>query len=352
MFGVNSRLTKFAFAKFGTNSWGVAASVTLGLYFKSDGNVQFDPAIVNDEAFGQTFLGTTETGDVKAPDLTLEQQMRYDDKSYVLQALAMGSPAAVTIATSVAGQVTSWQHIIDLAGVIDGLGATFATDKVLFVEELTSAKIHGFGFKNGTGGVMDMPFKVMVSKPTIQSSVNINSTLAGITYPALGNRAFRKHGTFRMNLATGGSLTSTDVVKVEAIEFTFDRPQDTPQVFGQDYIDEPSDNNFPVLQMQVTYPRMNTVSANSLYAALRDATAMKADITFLGAFINSTDQYKQLYQFPSLQLSDYQDGLTGGQQVRPKATFMAKLAATSPSGMPFVNPFRLTRVMTNSVVAF
>lgn len=352
MFGVNPRSTKFGFAKFGLNSWGVGASVTIGMYFKSDGNLQFDPAIVNDEAFGQTFLGTTETGDVKAPEITLEQQARYDDKSYLLQALAMGSPAAVTISTSAAGQVTSWLHTIDLAAVIDGLGGTFATDKVLFVEELTSAKIHGFTLKNGTGGVMDMAFKVMGSKPTIQSSININSTLAGITFPALGNRLFKKHGTFRMNLNTAGALGAADAVKAEAIDFTFDRPQDTPQPFGQDYIDEPSDNNFPVLQISVTYPRMNTPSANSLYAGLRDATAFKADLTFLGQFINSTDQYKQLYQWPSLQLSNYEDQLIGGQQVRPKATFMAKLAATSPTGMAFVNPFRLTRVMTQSVVAF
>jgi hypothetical protein len=41
----------------------------------------------------------------------------------------------------VAGQVTSWLHIIDLAPSIDGLGVTGAFDKKLYVDELTSAKI-------------------------------------------------------------------------------------------------------------------------------------------------------------------------------------------------------------------
>lgn len=352
MSGINARQTKIAFAKFGTNSWGVAASVTNGVYFSSDGGLKFEPAIITDEAFGQTFEGTTEVGDVKAPTPTWEQQGRYDDKSYILQALAMGSPNVPTISTSASGQVTSWQHVVDLSDVIDGLGATFAIDKVLYTEEVTSVKVHGFNLKNGTGGIMNMGFKVTGSKPTIQSSVNINSTLAGATFPALSNRVFRKHGTFRVNLQSAGALGTSDAMKIEALEFDFDRPQDEPQVFGQDYIDEPSDNNFPTFTITVTAPRMNTVSANSLYASLRDATALKADATFKGGYINSTDQYQHLYQWPNLQVTSGEFLLTGGQQVRPKITFKAKLATSSPTGMPFVRPFRMTRTQTNSLIAF
>ncbi len=352
MSGVNARQTKFAFAKFGSNSWGVPASVTKGLYFESDGGLKFEPAIIVDDAFGQTFEGTTEVGDVKAPALTWQQQARYDDYSYILQALAMGSPNAVTISTSAVGQVTSWQHIVDLSDVIDGLGITGAIDKVLYTEELTSAKVHGFSLKSGNGGIMNMGYMVLGSKPTIQSSVNINSTVAGAVFPPLGNRVFRKQGVFRLNVQSAGALGASDAVKIEDFDFSFDRPQDTPQVFGQDFIDEPSDNNFPTFKLSVTYPRMNTVSANSLYASLRDATALKGDMTFLGAYINSTDQYKQLYQWPNLQVESFEDMLQNGQQVRPKVTFSAKLAVTSPTGMPFVRPMRMTRVQTNSLIAF
>ncbi len=42
MSGVTGREVKgLAFAKFGTNSWGVAASVTKGTYFQSDGGMTF-----------------------------------------------------------------------------------------------------------------------------------------------------------------------------------------------------------------------------------------------------------------------------------------------------------------------
>ena len=42
----------------------------------------------------------------------------------------------------------------------------------------------------------------------------------------------------------------------------------------------------------------------------------------------------------------------GPKQIKPEATFTAKLAASSPAGMAFVNPFRLTLTMTNSLIAY
>src|SRR5689334_8287973 len=137
MSGFTGREARMAFAKFAANSWGVAASVTKGAYFQSDGGLTFQPQRVNDDAFGQAFLGDGDLGDVNAPDLTLTGRDRYGDYGYVFEGLAMGSPAAVTISTSANLQTTSWKHVIDLAPSIDGLGLTLAIDKVLFVDELT-----------------------------------------------------------------------------------------------------------------------------------------------------------------------------------------------------------------------
>jgi hypothetical protein len=125
---------------------------------------------------------------------------------YVLEALSMGSPAAVTISTSAAGQVTSWQHIIDLAPSIDGLGATFAMDQKLYVTEVTSGKIYGFSETLGEGGVVEQTFRVLGVAPTDISSININSTVYGASFPALGGKIFRNQGTFRLNAQGGGSL--------------------------------------------------------------------------------------------------------------------------------------------------
>ena len=174
----------------------------------------------------------------------------------------------------------------------------------------------------------------------------------GAIFPGLDNRVFRKHGVFRMNKQSASGLAASDAVPIESFSHEFERPQDAPHVFGQDFVYEPADNGFPTVKVMVTYPRMNTVSANSLHQALRDDPQWKADITFSGAFINSTDQYSEKYQYPALELDEWSAPLTSAQQVKPSATFSAKLAASSPTGMAFVNPFRLTRIMVNSLGAF
>lgn len=354
MSGVTGREAKFAFAKFATNSWGVATTVTKGHYFTSTGGLRLAPTRINDEAMGQPFLKDGDLGDVEAVDIDLTGRSRYDDYGYIFDALAMGSPTAPTIATSVSGQVTSYQHVIDLADSIDGLGLTGAFSKVLFVDELTSAKVYGFSEKVGDGGVMDRTYKLMGSKPTNISSVNFAATMAAASYPALGNRVLRLQGTFRMNAQAAASLVAANTIKVTDLELAFERPQDAPHVFGQDYIDEPADNGFPMVKLTVKYPRMNTISANSLYASLRGAdTKWKGDLKYLGAFINSTDRYMRYYEFPQLEL-DETNGfpIDGATQIKPEAKFTAKMAATSPANMPVVRPFRLTLINAQSAGAF
>jgi len=353
MAGQTGRAFKMAFAKHGTNSWGASASVTKGVYFESDAGMQLKPAMVTDNAFNQAFVGPADPGLVEAPTLNFVGRDRYDDYQYILEALAMGSPAAVTM-NSAAGQVTSWTHQFDLADSIDGLGATFAIDKNLYVDELTSAKVHGFEETQADNGAMTQTFKIIGSKPTNISSVNINSTVGGATFPALTNRIVQQQGVFRMNAHTAGALGATDAIRAESIKLTFTRPQDAPHVYGQDFVDEPADNGWPEASIEIQYPRMNTPSANSLYAGLRSATAFKADWTFTGPLINSTEAFKKLYQFPYIQLMDdgFQANTTGAQQVKPVAKFACRLATTSPTGMAFVRPIRITRIMTQSVVAF
>jgi hypothetical protein len=354
MAGVTGREIRAAFVKFATNSWGVAASVTRGIHFTSDGGARFAPQRVNDDAFGQHFLGRGDFGDTSAQDVTLTKRDRYADYQYIWEALAMGSPAAVTLSNSATGQTASWKHVTDLAPSIDGLGVTLAFDKVQFVDEMPSAKVYGFSKTVGDSGVMDTAFRVMGATMTDISSTNTRSTVNGALYPALDNRVFRKQGTFRMNPQSAGSLAATNAIALEGFSFEFDRPQDAPNVTGQDYIFEPGDNGFPNIRLTLNFPRMNTVSANSLYAALRADTVFKADLEFLGSYINSTDRYTEKVEWPALELDT--DGFTapasGATQVKPVAIFVAKTAATSPNGMAFVNPFRMTRITTQSLVAF
>jgi hypothetical protein len=75
------------------NSWGVAASVTKGTRFSGDGGLKLQPTFVEDRSFGETTLGPADVGDIAPVDITLGGQARYEDNHYILEALAMGSPA-------------------------------------------------------------------------------------------------------------------------------------------------------------------------------------------------------------------------------------------------------------------
>lgn len=354
MAGVTGRTAAIAFAKFATNSWGVAASVTKGAHFDSDGGMTPQPIYVEDESMNQGFRRRGEVGDFTAPDVTFTGRARYEDHHYILEACAMGSPVAPTVVSSqAANSLVAYQHILDLSPAINGLGVTVAIDKVRFVDELTSAKVYGFSMSFGDGGVLTQAFRLMGSKPTHISSINTRSTVHGASFPDFGNRVFRKHGVLRLNAQAGGSLVAGDEVKIETFDFEFSRPQDAPFVTGQDYIHEPGDNGFPDPSFRVTFPRMTTPAANSLYGHLTTAAQLKGDFTFSGAFINSTTRASVLYQFPALEVQEWAAPLSGAAQVKPTATFRLKEVATAPTGMTGVTrPFRVTRIMMNSAAAF
>jgi hypothetical protein len=353
--GVTGRTVKQAFALLGLNSWGVAASVTRGVYFQSDAGIVHQPEIVEDQAFGQAFIGTTERGNTQPVETTLTGQSRYDDSLYQWEASFMGSPAAVTIATSASGQTTSWQHIIDLADDTSGRGLTFAEDLGLYVKEMTSAKVIGMVEDVAAGSsVSQISYTLLGNDATVTSSVNINSTVHGATFPAVGNRLLKKQGTFRMNLQSAGSLVAADAVRnIDGIRFEYTRGQDRSHELGSATLIIPESNAFPTGTLQLTFARCTTVSANSIRALLPLGTQLKADWTFAGAYINSTDQYTKRYQFPCLEVVSLDDTVSGPDQVKPRVTLNLYKPSAAPTGMTGITqPFRLTRIMTNSLVAF
>lgn len=348
--GLTGRESAIAFVK--ASSWGTAVAVTKGVYFQSTGGLKLESQRVNDEAFGQAFYGTGDLGDVTAPDLEWVGRSRYDDHTFILDALAMGSPAAAVISDSTSGQTASYLHVIDLAVDTDGLVACAAIDKEQYVDELTSFKVYGLMEANGDAGVMDKTYKVMGSKPTDISSTNTRSTVHGASFTSLSNRVFRKQGTFRLNAQGATGLVAGDAVTVEEWSLEFERPQDAPFVFGQDYVYEPANNGFPTVKLTFRYPRFGTLAA-SMRASRRNNAVWKGDMTFLGANINSTDQYQRLYEFPYLEVDDLDENLEGANQLKAQVTMTAKLAASAPTSMPGVTkPFRLTLINTHDTEAF
>jgi hypothetical protein len=355
---VTGRNSRASFGIYGTNSWGVATSALNALHVTSDAGMTLSPQFSENETFNQGFYRNASIGDITAPDLTVQMDSRYEDYAYMLEACAMGSPATPVVISSTGGN--AYRHVIDLAPSVSGRGITFAVEYggasfAPFIQELTSARVYGFAEAVGSAGVIQESFRLLGSKPTITSSVNFNSTMASAAVPDFGNKVFRKAGVFRLNAqAAAVSLTAADAVQIEDASFEFTRVNDAPNVFGQDYIIEPADNGFPTVSLSVTFPRMNTVSANSMYTLLQAGGAWKGDLTYTGAAVYTGGaSYTKQYQFPYLEPQEITLNLAGANQVKPTVRFIAKEVATAPTGMTGVTrPFRLTRVMANSLIAF
>lgn len=344
---VTGREVKAAFAR--CNTWGTPASVTRQCLISGTDGWDSQPQVVTDESINQDFLQAGEVGDFTPPTPTLQFVSRFEDID-TLFAACHGSAAAPTVVSSVAANsLVAYQHIVTLATELQQF-FTFAADVSNYIVEIPSLKLTGYTFKVGENGRMMVEFSTTGARSNYDSTVNTNSTVSGAATASLGNRMFRKNGTWRMNLQTAGALGASDAIGiVKEITLGTTRPVAGEDfVFGQDYIIEPDDDGFPEFPVQVTYARMNTISASSLANALQTAKSFKADWSFLGPYINSTTQRQMKWEMPALQLTSFKAVVTGPNQVRPEATFMARSAASSVAGMAFIQAMKLTIVNANS----
>jgi hypothetical protein len=346
---VTGRELRAAFGR-GT-AWGTPVSVTRQILIASTDGMDAMPQIVDDEVIGHAFLQAGEVGDYTPPTPALGMVARYEDIDTWFAA-AVGSPANPTAVSSqgAATSLVAYQHVVDMSPELTAFFTLAVDFPGHYVQEIPSLKVHGYSLRVGENGRMMVEFQTVGNKTTYDSTTNTNSTVHGARAAGLGNRLFRKNGTLRMNPQSAGALANTDIVSLaREIAFNGAEPVSSDDfVFGLDYVIEPDNNGFPEFSVEVTYARMTSQSANSLAVGLAVARVFKADWNFLGPYINSATQRQLKWEFPALQLRSFRAVASGPDQVRPQATFHAKLAATSPTGMAFVNPYRMTVVNMNS----
>jgi hypothetical protein len=334
-------------------TWGTANSVTRQILLTDTSGLDANISMIDDETFNQTFLGSAETGDQNPISQELTLQMRFEDVDSWI-AHAMGSAAAPAVVSSqAANSLVAYSHAVTLATELTSF-ITLAVDMGgQYVLEVPSAKVKGYTIRVGENGRMMMSFGITGAKTNYTSARNTATTLSVARAAGTGNRALRKNSRFRMNVvAANNSLTTASDEQTIVREITFNTMRSMAEddfVFNQDYIIEPEENGFPEFALDLTFARMNTVSANSLATAYQANTDFKADWYFVGPYINSTTQRSMLFEFPDLQLYSFRAPVTGADQVRPQATFRAKRAAVAPIGMSGLTlPFRLTIVNANS----
>jgi hypothetical protein len=344
--GVTGADVKAAFAV--SNTWGTPASVTAQVLLTTTEGLDGMPTLVDDDAFNQSFLGEGESGDYPALTPELGMQLRYEGAAPKFIAYAMGSAAAPSSVSSGPNSITAYSHLLTMAASLTKY-LTLAIDETEYVLEVPSLKIRGYSLKVGENGRMMITFPAVGAKPSYASTVNTNSTVGGATAASLLNRAYRRQGVFRMNLQSAGSLAASDAnAYVTDITMGAQTPLTTDDfVFGQDYIIEPTFSGFAEFPLDITFAQMNTTTANSLVIAAQTAKVFKADLTFTGAYINSTTPRSITFEWPALQIVDFKAPVTGHNAVKPVVSFRAKQASAAPTGMAFTTP-RCTIVNTNS----
>lgn len=348
--GVTGRKTRFGWAR--SNTWGTAASVTRQVLLSNSEGIDSAPTLVFDEAFSQDFIGVGEVGDRNPPTPELQAVMRYEQLDSFL-AMACGSVAAPAVVSSTAANsLVAYRHVIDLAPELTHY-ATLAADLSQYVAEIPSAKIRGFTLSFGDNGRLNVSFPTVGNRTVYDSAVNTRSTVWGAAQALPQHMVQRGQGRVRINLQSAGSLTASNVIgDMKDFTFTYARPlaQDD-HVIGSDSIIEPDDDGLLEATMAVNYPRMHTLSSNSMVVAANNGDVFKMDIFFQGAFINSTTRRSLLIEMPAVQIdgASLKAAVTGHQQIRPSLTFLPKRAASAPTGMTGITaPFRVTVVNANS----
>ena len=355
MAGINGRDVKVAYAR--SNTWGTAASVTTQMNLRTLEGFDAKPGIVTDESFNQTFIGEGEIGDYAPTNVELAMDLRYQGAGPVLIAAAMGSAAAPAVVSSVAANsLVAYAHVLTLATDLtkfftvaaDFGGSGAGTHYVL---EVPTLKPRGFTLSVGDNGKMQISVPATGAKTIYNSAVNTNSTVNGAAAEALSNRVFRRQGVYRLNLQSAGSLTTaTDAQNVSQVNLTYQRPLAEDQVFGQNYIIEPDDDGWAEFTGELVFPRMTSANANSLVVAWPNGTHLKMDLTFSGAYINSTTTYGLLMQMPAVQITEWTTPVTGHNLLRPTAKFALRKAMTAPTGMTGItDPLKITFTNMNSL---
>lgn len=346
--GITGRQINAAFAR--SNTWGVPASVTQQILIQSTAGLDNQPALIDDPAFTQDYLGTPEMGDVPPLTPTIPMQLRFEQGCDVWIAGAMGSAAApVVVSSQAAASLVAYSHVLTLHSPDHFF--TLATDHVQYVQEVRTMKLRGFTIKVGANGAMTIDFPVVADKAVYDSTTNTNSTIGAATISTPGNRSLRRLVDVRMNVASAGSLAAADALSVaREFQLTYSVPLASGDYgFNTDTIMEAADDGIADFELQVTHARMNTVSANSLVAAFPAGTAFKADLTFLGTYINSTTRRSLVVEMPALFISKFEAPVTGHGQVRPIVTFKGRLADAAPTGMAGLTyPMRVTIVNARS----
>lgn len=349
---VSPRSSKVGINLATSGSWGTATAIGAGdgVWVTDDLKATLAMQIDEDDSAGQDFIGSMQVANHEPVKAEVPTLLHYNDAfQNVLWALALGTGG--TVPTQI-GTTTAYTNTFEPATNKTGLHATIVRDKVQFISEIPSAKCTGFEISFGDNGRGEVVWMFTGTKEVIDSAINTSTQVSALTFPTQGLRAFFKQLVFRVNVQSAGALATTDAVNITDLTFKYEQELDEHFIGGQDYIIEPEDNAYPVIELEATCARLDGVSDNFI-GWHRDNTSLKGDITATGPTLAGTN-YILLFEFPNLIVAEAPVEFKGGaENVQPEVVFRAYKAAAAPTGMTGITkPFRLTTTGVSSTDPF
>lgn len=355
--GVNARAAKVGINIATSGSWGTGSAVATavgagdGQYVRDDLGIQLKQVILEDDTQAQHFIGSAQLSRTEAIEAMVPLYLHYNDVFLnPLWALAFGTGG--TSPTQL-GASTAYTNTFEPATNKTGLYATIVRDKVQHVSEVPGAKFIGFTLRSGENGRLEVDFRFIGDTEKSDSTINTATQINALTFPTLGLRAYMADLVMRVNAQAGGALGASDAIKITEIAVDFTQPLDMKHVGGQRVLIEPEENEMPACTIDVTFARYDAAS-HAFFAAHRDVSRYKADITITGAIITGATSYALLFQFPNLYVPEYAAPIPGSAaQVEPTAKFKALSTTAAPTGMTGVTkPLRLVTTGTATANPF
>lgn len=320
--------------------WGtaVALGVNDGIYVLSE-SIEGAPEVLFDESLGNAFNKCADLGNISV-ESELEAMIKYEGLllPFALCLGTAGLPALIT---------NAYKHVLKCADNIDGLFATYASDKSLKVHELPSVKVSSFSIEAEAGDYLKVTFSLVANIIKDDSLINTSVSMGSVTYRMkCGNIVFN-NGTILLKDFDGSAPTDpTDKVLLNSFSLEFTRNIEGDYVAnGTREILEPQQTGQPEINITLGFPRYTDARfLQDLFSKQYHELIAKWEGDLVGA---GPDKYTFSIELPKLVIIDCNVPMEDLGKMPFEVNYKALQADTAPAGFSDNGPLNL--VFINSI---
>ncbi len=328
-------------------SWGTAVACVAGdgIQFLS-GQAKRDAPVELDNSRGQAFAVDGTPGAITCSG-AYGLPLRYAGAD-VLIAMMMGIAGVPTQQAATTAYANTYKWAPDVYGkmvtiakrMIDNAGAGY-------IEEIPTAKVTGITITGEVGAKpLQVALEVAGTNREIASATNTIASFGSVTVPteAMTNPVMFSHLAFRLRDVDATALSGTDLIYPSKFTLAIKRnlkgeytgQYRTTGANPQDMIDEPTNENFPEIQLTLEFP---THTAATWMTALGNDARKKCDIVATAPGLAGVGYYyKHTWQFPHLQLLTANPTDSTGRITEPLTFRVIGLAAASAGMAGITDP--------------